>query len=42
MAVTKRQRRGKGHENGAKENLWTGVRTSGEINMAPSWLAQFA
>ena len=42
MAVAKRQRKGKGHENGAKENPWTGVRTSGETNMAPSWLAQFA
>ena len=42
MAVAKRQRKGKAHENGTKENPWTGVRTSGETNMAPSWLAQFA
>jgi len=30
MAVIKRQRKGKAWENGAKENLKTRVRTSGE------------
>ena len=30
MTVTKRQRKEKTHENGTKENLRTGVRTSGE------------
>ena len=42
MAVAKRQRREKACENGAKANPWTGVRTSGETNTSPSWLAQFA
>ena len=42
IAVAKRQRRKKSCENGAKENPWTGVRTSGETNTPPSWLAQFA
>ena len=42
MVVAKRQRKGKGHENGTKENLQTGVRTSGETNAPPSWLDQFA
>ena len=40
--MAKRQRRKKACENGAKENPWTGVRTSGETNTLPSWLAQFA
>ena len=31
----KRQRKGKAHENGTKENSWTGVRTSGETNSPP-------
>ena len=35
MAVAKRQRKGKAHENGTKENPWTGVRTSGETNSLP-------
>ena len=30
MVVAKSQRKGKGYENGGKENLWTGVQTSGE------------
>ena len=30
MPVAERQKKGKAHENGTKENLWTGVRTSGE------------
>ena len=42
MAVAKRQRKGKGHENGAKENLQTGMRNSDETNTPLSWLAQFA
>ena len=42
MAVAKRQRKGKACENGAKENPQIGVRTSGETNTPPSWLAQFA
>ena len=42
MVVTKRQRKGKGHENGKKENLQIRVRTSGETNTPASWLAQFA
>ena len=42
MVVAKRQRNGKAHKNGTKENPWTRVRTSGETNTAPSWLAQFA
>ena len=41
MAVAKRQRKGKACENGTKENLQTGVRTSGETNTPPSWLDQF-
>ena len=36
------QRKRKARENGTKENLWTEVRTLGEPNMPPSWLAQFA
>ena len=32
MVVAKRQKRRKTHENGARENPWTGVRTSGETN----------
>ena len=39
MVVAKRQRKGKAHKNGTKENLRTRVRTSGETK--PSWLAQF-
>ena len=42
MVVTKRQRKGKTHENETKENPQTGVRTSGETNTPPSWPAQFA
>ena len=42
MAVAKRQRKGKAYINEAKENLWAGVRTSGETCTPPSWLAQFA
>ena len=33
MVVAKRQKRRKTHENGARENPWTRVRTSGETNM---------
>ena len=40
--VAKRQRKGKAPENGTKENPQTGVRTSGEKNTPPAWLAQFA
>ena len=40
--MAKRQIKGKAHKNGTKENLWTGVRTSGETNTLPSWLAQFS
>ena len=32
----------KARENGTKDNWWTGVRTSGETNTPPSWLARFA
>ena len=39
MVVAKRQRNGKVHKNGTKENPWTRVRTSGETNRSPSWLA---
>ena len=42
MLVAKRQRKRKACKNGTKENPWTGVRTSGETNTPPSWLAQFA
>ena len=42
MALAKRQRKGKAHENGTEENPWIRVRTSGETNTSPSWLAQFA
>lgn len=42
MAVAKRQRKEKVRESGTEGNLWTGVRTSGETNTPPSWLAQFA
>ena len=42
MVVAKRQRKGKAQENGTKENPQTEVRTSGEANTPPSWLAQFA
>ena len=42
MAVAKRQRKGKAYRNEAKENMWAGVRTSGETCTPPSWLAQFA
>ena len=42
MVVAKRQRKGKAHENGTKGNPWTRVRTSGETNMPPLWIAQFA
>ena len=41
MQMAKRQRQRKARENGMKDNLWTGVRISGETNMPPSWLAQF-
>ena len=30
MVVAKRRRKGKACKNGTKENLWTGMRTSGE------------
>ena len=36
MAVAKRQRKRKVHENGTKENLRNGVRTSGEASSAPT------
>ena len=39
MQMAKRQRQRKARENGMKDNLWTGVRISGETNMPPSWLA---
>ena len=42
MVVAKRQRKGKGLENGTKEKPWTRVKTSGETYTPPSWLAQFA
>ena len=42
MVVAKRQRKRKAQENGTKENPRTEVRTSGEANTPPSWLAQFA
>ena len=42
MVVAKRQRKGKAHQNGTKENLQAKVRTSGKTNTPPSWLAQFA
>ena len=42
MVVAKRQRLRKARENGTKDNWWTGVRTSGETNTPPSWLARFA
>ena len=35
MAVAKRQRKEKAHENGIKENLRAGVRTSGVTNSPP-------
>ena len=35
MALAKRQRKEKAHENGTKENLRTGVRTSDETNNPP-------
>ena len=35
MVVAKRQRKGKAHKNGTKENLRTGVRTSDETNSIP-------
>ena len=35
MAVAKRQRKGKAHENETKENPRTGVRTSDEANSPP-------
>ena len=41
MTVAKRQRKGKAHENGTKENPGNRVRTSGETNTPSSWLAQF-
>ena len=34
MMVAKRQRKGKVHKNGTKENPWTRVRTSGETKHA--------
>ena len=40
MLVVKRQRKGKAHEKGTKENLQNSVRTSVETNMPPSWLTQ--
>ena len=39
MAVAKRQRKEKAHENGTKGYLQTRVRTSGETNTPPAWLA---
>ena len=42
MVVAKRQRKVKAWENGRKENRRTRVRTLGEANMPPSWLAHFA
>ena len=42
MVMAKRQRKRKTCENGTKEDMWTGVRTSGETNTPLSWLAQFA
>ena len=42
MLVAKRQRKRKARKNGTKENPRTGVRTSGETNMPPSWPVQFA
>ena len=35
MAVAKRQRKENARKNGTKENLRTGVRTSGERNSPP-------
>ena len=37
MAVAKRQRKGKAHENGTKENPKMGMRTSGETNSPPGY-----
>ena len=42
MVVAKRKRKGKAHEKGTKENQQITVRTSGETNVPPSWLVQFA
>ena len=42
MVVAKRKRKVKAWENGTKENQRTRVRTLGETNMPPSWLAHFA
>lgn len=36
MVVATRQRKGKAHQNGTKENLQTKVRTSGETNTPAS------
>ena len=35
MVVAKRQRKGKSHEIGTKENLQTRVKTSGKTNSPP-------
>ena len=35
MAVAKKTKKGKAHENRAKEGLRTGVRTSGKTNSTP-------
>ena len=35
-------KKGKTHENGIKEDPWTGVITSCETKTSPSWPAQFA
>ena len=37
MAVAKRQRKGKAHENGTKEKPKVGMRTSGETNSPPGY-----
>ena len=42
MTVAIRQRKEKACKNGTKENPQTRVRSSGETNTLPSWLAQFA
>ena len=42
MAVAKRQRKEKVCKSGTEGNPWRGVRTSGERNTPPYWLAQFA
>ena len=39
MVMAKQQKKEKARRNGTEENPWTGLRTSGETKMPPSWLA---